>query len=302
MTIPLRMASTGNLRLKIANLPVLLIANTKGGCAKTSIAQALAAEAKRNGHRVLVLDIDPIGSFSKWQIRRVFARALAEARRRKPGVAADELTSLIEEILAEPADPTEILVTDTQPHAIENALKVAARGGITFVIIDVAGSLHNYAETAAKFADMVLIPSKPVTKELEHLSETKKQLAMAGHPPHFVLFNRVHPQATSSLEQPRRIAREQYNITPFPYHFSTRKEWEDADDTGLAPQELEPNGGAAPEIKQAFKFISEFLNIGRNEENGRDEHARTAEQVQQPPRTTDNAGSSPAAGHTAEAG
>ena len=67
MTLPLRMAPGGNLRLKIANLPVLLVANTKGGCAKTSIAQALAAEAKQNGHRV-VLDIDPIGSFSKWQI------------------------------------------------------------------------------------------------------------------------------------------------------------------------------------------------------------------------------------------
>ncbi len=143
MTLPLHMASGGNPRLKIANLPVLLIANTKGGCAKTSIAQALAAEAKQNGHRVLVLDIDPIGSFSKWQIRRLFARALAEARRRKPGVVADELNSLIEEILAEPADPTEIIVTDTQPHAIENALKIGTRGGITFVIIDVAGSLHN---------------------------------------------------------------------------------------------------------------------------------------------------------------
>jgi cellulose biosynthesis protein BcsQ len=145
MTVSPRMASGGNIRLKIPSLPVLLVASTKGGCAKTSIAQAIAIAAKQAGHRVLVLDLDPIGSLSKWQTRRQFARAMAEARRRKAGpIDADELNSLIEGILGEPVDPSEILVTDTQPHAIENALKIAVRGGITFVIIDVAGNLHNY--------------------------------------------------------------------------------------------------------------------------------------------------------------
>jgi chromosome partitioning protein len=260
--------------LKIPNLAVLLLAGTKGGTSKTSNAQAFAVAAKLAGHRVLVLDLDPIGAISKWNERRRFARASAEAKRRKPNAAAAELAALIEDIEEEPPDPWDITVTSIQPHAIREALRIAKRNGVTFVVIDVAGSKHNYAEEAAKFADLVLIPAKPITKELEHLPETKAQLALAGQPPFFVLFNRVHPQATTSLEQPRRIAHEYYNATPFPYHFTYRPAvWETADDLGLTPQELGTDPEAKAEIERAFRFISEFLNIERGEERGKDGHA-----------------------------
>ena len=59
-------------RLKIPNLAVLLLAGTKGGTTKTSDAQAFAVAAKLAGHRVLVLDLDPIGAISKWHERRQF--------------------------------------------------------------------------------------------------------------------------------------------------------------------------------------------------------------------------------------
>lgn len=263
--------------LKIPNLAVLLLAGTKGGTTKTSDAQAFAVAAKLAGHRVLVLDLDPIGAISKWNERRRFARASAEAKRRKPDATPAERAELIEEIEAEPADPAEITVISIQPHAIREALKIARRNGVTFVVIDVAGSKHNYAEEAAKFADLVLIPAKPITKELEHLPETKAQLALADQPPFFVLFSRVHPQATTSLEQPRRIAREYYNAMPFPYHFTYRPAvWEAADDLGLTPQELGTDPEAKAEIERAFQFISEFLNIERGEEHGKDGHAGAA--------------------------
>jgi chromosome partitioning protein len=260
--------------LKIPNLAVLLLAGTKGGTTKTSDAQAFAVAAKLAGHRVLVLDLDPIGAISKWNERRRFARASAEAKRRKPNATTAELEALIEDIETEPPDPAEITVTSLQPHAIREALRIAKRNGVSFAVIDVAGSKHNYAEEAAKFADLVLIPAKPITKELEHLPETKTQLVLAGQPPFFVLFSRVHPQATTSLEQPRRIAREYYNATPFPYHFTYRPVvWETADDLGLTPQELDIDPEAKAEIERAFRFISEFLNIERGEERGKDGHA-----------------------------
>lgn len=256
-------------KLKIPDLAVLLLAGTKGGSAKTSNAQAFAVAAKLAGHRVLVIDLDPIGAISKWGGRRRFAQATAEAKRRRPGAAPAELAALVEEVQSGPADPTEITISSIQPHAIREALGIAKRNGVSFVVIDVAGSKHNYAEEAAKFADLVLIPAKPITKELEHLPDTKAQLALAGQPPYFVLFNRVHPQATTSLEQPRRIAREHYNATPFPYHFTWRPAvWEDADDLGSTPQELDSDPEAAAEIVRAFRFVCEFLDI----EKGKDEH------------------------------
>ena len=177
------------------------------------------------------------------------------------------MSALIEDIEAEPPDPADITVTSIQPHAIREALRIAKRNGVTFVVIDVAGSKHNSAEEAAKFADLVLIPAKPITKELEHLPKSIVQLALAGQPPFFVLFSRVHPQATSSLEQPRRIARDYYNATPFPYHFTYRPAvWETADDLGLTPQELGTDLEAKAEIERAYRFISEFLNIERGDE------------------------------------
>lgn len=262
-------------RLKIPDLAVLLFAGTKGGSAKTSNAQAVAVAAKLAGHRVLVIDLDPIGAISKWGGRRRFAQATAEAKRREPGASTGELAALVEEIESGPADPAEITISSIQPHAIHEALRIAKRNGVSFVVIDVAGSKHNFAEEAAKFADLVLIPAKPITKELEHLPDTKAQLALAGQPPYFVLFNRVHPQATTSLEQPRRIARDYYNTTPFPYHFTYRPAvWEEADDLGSTPQELGTDPEATAEIERAFRFVTEFLNIERGKgEHGEHEHA-----------------------------
>jgi len=265
-------------RLKIPNLAVVLCAGTKGGSAKTSTAQAVAVAAKLAGHRVLVIDLDPIGAISKWGSRRRFAQATAEAKRRKPSASAGELAALVEEIESGPADPAEITISSIQPHAIREALRIAKRNGVSFVVIDVAGTKHNYAEEAAAFADLVLIPAKPITKELEHLPDTKAQLALAGQPPYFVLFNRVHPQATTSLEQPRRIAREYYNTTPFPYHFTYRPAvWEEADDLGSTPQELGTDPEATAEIERVFRFVTEFLDIEKGKgEHGEHEHAGAA--------------------------
>jgi chromosome partitioning protein len=265
-------------KLKIPDMAVLLLAGTKGGSAKTSIAQSFAVAAKLVGHTVLVLDLDPIGAISKWGSRRRFAQATAEAKKRKPNATPAELAALIEDIEGEATEPGEITVSSVQPHAIREALRIAKRNGVSFVVIDVAGSKHNFAEEAAKFADLVLIPAKANTKELEHLPDTRAQLALAGQPPYFVLFNRVHPQATTSLEQPRRIAREYYNTTPFPYHFTYRPAiWEEADDLGATPQELGSDPEAGAEIERAFRFVTEFFGIERGQvEHGEHEHIGAA--------------------------
>jgi chromosome partitioning protein len=262
--------------LKIPGLPVLLTTNTKGGSGKTMTAQAFAVAAKLTGFRVCVLDLDPIGSMYKWKARRRFTQAIAKGKERFGRVPTDsELTKLLDE--ADP--PDEIVVTPAQPHAIGDSLKILKRAGRNFVIIDTAGSKQNYADQAALHADLVLIPSKTVTKEIEHLPDTLSQLALAGYPPRFCLFNRVNPLVTSALEKPRQMVRDHYNTTPFPHHFTTRIVWDEADDMGLTPQELPNDPAAAAEIIRAFDFVCDFMNLGRSARANaaRDEHARPNE-------------------------
>lgn len=262
--------------LKIAGLPVVLMTNTKGGSGKTMTAQALAVAAKLAGYMVCVLDLDPIGSMYKWKARRHFTQALARGKERLGRAPTDtELADLLDE----PDAPDEILVTPAQPHAIEDSLKILKRAGRNFVIIDTAGSKQNYADQAAQHADLVLIPTKTVTKEIEHLPDTLSQLAIAGHPPRFCLFNRVNPLATTALEKPRQMVRDHYNTTPFPHHFTTRTVWDEADDMGLTPQELPRDPAAAEEIARVFGFVCDFMNLGRSATPyaADDEHARSDE-------------------------
>jgi cellulose biosynthesis protein BcsQ len=259
--------------LKIPGLPVILTTNTKGGSGKSCTAQAIIIAAKLAGFSVCALDLDPIGSLYKWKNRRKLTQAIATGKERYGRPPTDEELALL---LTEPDPPDEITVSPTQPHAIGDSLKILKAAGKNFVVIDTAGSLQNFADQAAKVSDLVFIASKPITKELEHLPGTLDQLAIAGNPPRFCVFNRVHPLKTTGLEQPRRLCREVYNTIPLPLHFTDRTVWDTADDMGLSPQELEPDGAAATEAADIFRFICEFMNLGRSEDGANDEHARTA--------------------------
>ena len=262
--------------LKIPDLPVILTTSTKGGSGKTCTAQAILVAAKLAGFSAAALDLDPIGSLYKWKTRRTLTRAMARGKAQFGRAPTDEELAAL---MAEPDSPDEIIVSPMQPHALADSLKILKTGGRNFVVIDTAGSHQNFADQAAKVSDLVLIASKPITKELEHLPGTLTQLAIAGEPPRFCVFNRVHPLKTTGLEQPRRICREIYNTMPLPLHFTDRcPVWETADDMGLAPQELEPGGPASIEIAGIFHFICEFLNLGRSEHAniGADEYPRAA--------------------------
>jgi cellulose biosynthesis protein BcsQ len=260
--------------LKIPGLPVILATSTKGGSGKTCTVQGVLIAAKFAGFSVAALDLDPIGSLYNWNTRRRLTQAIARGKERFGRAPTDEELAIL---LDEPDSPDDITVSPTQPHAIADSLKILRAAGKNFVVIDTAGSHNNYADQAAKMSDLVLIASKPVTKELEHLPRTLNQLAIAGNPPRFCVFNRVHPLKTTGLEQPRRICREIYNTIPLPLHFTDRTIWDTADDMGLSPQELEPDGPAAVEANDIFRFICNFMNLGRSEHADiNDEHARIA--------------------------
>jgi chromosome partitioning protein len=220
--------------LKIPGVPVLLVTSTKGGTGKSTTVQTLAVAATQAGWNVCVIDLDPSGQLTEWKKRRGKA---------------------------------DISVSPIPAHYLADAIQIAKGEGSNFIIIDTAGTRVNYGIEAARVSDLVFIPTRPATKEMEKIGETLEQLAMAGEPPRFIVFNRVHPSVTTGLEQARRVAREGFKAMPLPFHFTTRHVYDVAEDKGLGAQEVEPDGPVANEAAMIFRFICEFLNLGRSEEN-----------------------------------
>jgi chromosome partitioning protein len=229
--------------LKFPGCPVLLVTSTKGGTGKSSTVQTLAVTAMQAGRKVCVIDLDPSGQLTEWKKRRGNA---------------------------------DIDVSPVPAHYLKDAIEIARKDGTNFIIIDTAGTRVNYATEAARQSDLVLIPARPSTKEMEKIGETLEQLTLAGNPPRFIVFNRVHHSASTKLEEPRRIAREGFKVMPLPFHFTDREPaYDAADDKGLGPQEIEPDGPTAREAAMVFRFICEFLKLGRSEGNADHDRARS---------------------------
>ena len=113
----------------------------KGGSGKSTAAVHLATAAAQQGRNVVLLDLDPQQSASKWGDRR---RA------------------------AEP------LVLMVPPSRLAHHLQRCADAGADLAILDTpprAGS-HNAAQVAARAADLVLLPCRPSVLDVEAVADT----------------------------------------------------------------------------------------------------------------------------------
>jgi chromosome partitioning protein len=248
-----------SLGLKIPEMAAVLVTSTKGGTGKTSTVTVLAVAAKEAGHSVCVIDLDQTdepehermrdgegsrnrgGSISNWHQRRLKTR-------KKEGLAAD------------------IVVSSIPLDSLSDAMRIAHASGATFVIIDTEGHRTNGADVAAQFADLVLIPSRPAIKEMEKMGQTTRQLERAGNPPAFVSFNRVQPMGKFRLDEARFYADKVHKLPALPVSLTQRIIYDDADVYGLAPQELEKDGPATTDARALFRFISDFLALGAEEQ------------------------------------
>ncbi len=144
-------------------MPVISLANTKGGAGKTTAALLLASEYVRQGYRVAVLDADPQKWITNWY----------ETGGRDPS-----LTVI-----------SEVTVASLQTHIRE------MRDQIDFFIIDLPGQRDPLLATALGLSDHVLIPvqgcamdAKGAAQVIELLTHMKTQ-AKISHP----AFCRAHP-------------------------------------------------------------------------------------------------------------
>ncbi len=113
---------------------VILIAASKGGPGKTTLAAALAAYAVSLGEKVTLVDADPQLSLGMWHERRQW-----------------------------PTNPAYISAIEDRDlgRTIEGA-----RHGVDWVIVDLPGSLMR-TDVAVEHADLVVIPVRPSMLDIE---------------------------------------------------------------------------------------------------------------------------------------
>lgn len=205
----------------------IAIIGQKGGTGKTTVALGLACVAAEAGRTVAVLDLDPQTNAANWKDRR----------------AAENPAVL----------PTPI-------GRLKQAFEAAAGAGADVLIIDTPGKSDSTAIAAARIADVVLIPVSPQIFELETLQSVRELISMAGDPLAFVVLNELHPSATRLAEEAKLVAAQASGMKVCPVHLCSRDAYASAPATGSAPNETEPHGKAADELRQLYKFVSALLD------------------------------------------
>ena len=199
-------------------MPVVTVAQQKGGAGKTTLVIQLATAFRAGGVRVALVDIDPQASLSGWMRRR----------EHRPEPAPDLRLSMVGgwrlgvevERLRRDAD---LILVDTPPHAATEA------------------------KGAIRAADLVLIPCQPSPLDVWASAATVELAKKEGRPVAFVL-NRVPPRARS-VEEALAAIRE-LGAGTLESHLGNRQAFVAAVGQGLGAVESEPKGAAADEARR----------------------------------------------------
>src|SRR5207253_10427629 len=106
----------------------IVLATQKGGSGKSTLAIGLALAAIKAGHSVRLIETDPQGTLSNWQCRRPYAEPIVE-----PVHTARD---------------------------VEQRLQSLDRDGVTLTIVDTAGGVSATTNSAIRYADLCLIPTR----------------------------------------------------------------------------------------------------------------------------------------------
>lgn len=210
-------------------MKIIALIGQKGGPGKTTLAENLAVEAAAQGERVVLIDLDPQSTAAKWGDRR------------------------------EADNP---IVQSVQSARLAKVLEAAQQEGMTFAILDTPPHSADVSIVAARAAMLVLVPVRPVVKDVETLPAVLDLLATAGRPRSVVVVNAAPPQGQRHTEALQ--AAEGYGFATCPVVMHQRNAYGDAPNGGLAVSEYEPEGKAAQEVRDLFRFTIKLMNQKTN--------------------------------------
>jgi chromosome partitioning protein len=206
-------------------MKIVAIISQKGGAGKTTLAVYLATAADAAGHTAAVIDLDPQATATSWGDRRV--------------AAAREVIS-------------------GQAVRLPALMKAASENGVDFLVIDTAPNADQTASLAARAADMVLIPCRPSTFDLEAI-ETTLLLAKTAAKPAYVVLNAVPPRSSIGKEAAAGLAASGAQVVP--HQLMHRAAFTHGVIDGRTAQEFEPQGKAAEEIQQLYLWLCGVVDM-----------------------------------------
>jgi chromosome partitioning protein len=194
----------------------------KGGSGKTTLAFCGAIAAQEKGKRTLLLDLDPQGTATAW---------FKDRESDTPALATIKSSEL------------------------NDAIAKAQKAGYDLVLIDTPGRDEPAAAAAIRACDLCIIPCRPTPGD------------MKATPPTIATINRLKKDAAFVLTQtpPRsyRNSEAEKGLSVLgmvcPHLIVLRNAYQDAQGAGLGVTEFEPDGKAAHEIRELWKWISRKL-------------------------------------------
>lgn len=207
-------------------MPTIAIISQKGGAGKTTLALHLAAVAQEAGAVALVIDTDPQATASQWAAWRRDA-------------------------------PPEVI--DSPPPRLAAKVEAARGQGARVIVIDTPPHADSAARAAVEVADLVLIPCRPSAFDLSAIQTTAKLVQLLRKPA-FVVFTAGPPNAARVYAEAGELV-ESYGTPPCPVILPDRAAYRHASAQGQVVTETEPNGRAADEVRELYRWTCRQLDM-----------------------------------------
>jgi len=208
-------------------MQTIMVAKQKGGVGASTLARELGVAAASAKQRVVFVDLDPQGTLRCWWNRRT------------EGVDGD---------------PNPGLATPT-PAQMEQALAQLQDTGVDLCIIDTPPSIHAFLGMVMKLADLILLPTRPTTDDLDALAPLLELVEDSGRP--FVFVPSQVPAGRSRLyDQAVPVLAERGRVAP---PLRLRGDFPVAAATGQTATELRSADKAAEEVQALWRFVAADL-------------------------------------------
>jgi chromosome partitioning protein len=206
-------------------MKTVAILSQKGGTGKTTLSLHLAVAAEQAGKAAVVIDLDPQASASAWKDIRQ-------------------------------AETPEVV--SVAPGRFLKALEATRESGlVALALIDTAPHSQDIAYSAAKVADLVLIPCRHGFLDVTAIGATAEIVERAGRAG-YVVFNHMPPRATNILADVT-AAVTSYGLKVAPVTLHQRASYGNALTAGKTAQEYEPESKAQQEITALSKWLHKTL-------------------------------------------
>jgi chromosome partitioning protein len=209
----------------IVTMKVISVVSQKGGAGKTTLAVHLAVAAELARRSAAVIDLDPQASASTWKDLRK-------------------------------ADTPPVV--SAQPARLSQVLDAAKEHGAQLVIIDTAPHSETVSLAAARAADLILIPCRPAIFDLRAITASVDLVRLSGKPGVIVL-NAVPPRGSLADDAAEAVGN--YGLPVAPTRLSQRAAFLHCLTVGQTAQEYEPEGKAAEEVQQLYKWSCKHVGL-----------------------------------------